>query len=206
MFEEKNTFAEKIIELRDKYNQGQEMIIKNNDLVDGLVVINQKVYEVEEMELVEGKLAMYMPSEFGQLDESLVESKYPNILRPQYIYSDKTTRVNITFTIDNKTIDSEEVEELKENLICLLTDLHPEYEIIDDEIIQAGDSSIATFGFTKSTLDGDIYQLLFLTSLNEKLLIGGFNCNVNVKDEWYPVLHQMIQTIRPINKDMNAGE
>ena len=199
MFEEKNTFAEKMIELREKKKQEQEMIISDNDIENGFVVINQKVYEVEEMKLVERKFAMFMPSEFGQLDESLVESKYPNILRPKYIYSDKTTRVNITFMIDDKTIDSEDVEELKENLICLLTDLHPEYEIIEEEIIQANDSSIATFGFTKATLDGELYQMFFITSLKEKLLIGGFNCNAQVKDEWYPVIHQMIHTIRPIN-------
>lgn len=199
MFEEKNTFAEKMIELREKKKQEQEMIISDNAIENGLVVINQKVYEVEEMKLVERKFAMFMPSEFGQLDESLVESKYPNILRPKYIYSDKTTRVNITFMIDDKTMDSEDVEELKENLICLLTDLHPEYEIIEEEIIQANDSSIATFGFTKATLDGELYQMFFITSLKEKLLIGGFNCNAQVKDEWYPVIHQMIHTIRPIN-------
>lgn len=199
MFEEKNTFAEKMIELREKKKQEQEMIISDNDIENGFVVINQKVYEVEEMKLVERKFAMFMPSEFGQLDESLVESKYPNILRPKYIYSDKTTRVNITFMIDDKTIDSEDVEELKENLICLLIDLHPEYEIIEEEIIQANESIIATFGFTKATLDGELYQMFFITSLKEKLLIGGFNCNAQVKDEWYPVIHQMIHTIRPIN-------
>ncbi|BCJ92693.1 hypothetical protein acsn021_02620 [Anaerocolumna cellulosilytica] len=199
MFIERTTVAEKIIELRNKRNQIQERVISEDDLDNGFVVINQKVYEIEEMALAEGKFTMSMPTEFGLLDESLAESKYPNLLRPQYIYSDKTTGVNITFTIDDKKIDAEEVEELKENLICILSDLHPEYEIIDEVIIHGDDLTIATFGFIKSTLDGELYQMIFLMSLNEKLLLGGFNCNAQVKEEWYPVIHQMVQTIRPIN-------
>jgi hypothetical protein len=199
MFPEKTTVAEKIIELRNKKSQSEDRMIWDDDLDKGYVVINQKVYEIEEMALAEGKFTMSMPLEFEYLDESLAESKYPNNLRPQYIYSDKTTCVNITFTVDDKMIDAEEVEELKENLICIMSDLHPEYEIIDELIIHGDDSTIATFGFTKSTLDGEIYQMIFLMSLNEKLLLGGFNCNAQVKDEWYSVIHQMIQTIRPIN-------
>ena len=206
MFEEKTTFAEKMIELRNKKSQEQVPKNEENDINNGIVIINQKIYEIEEMELADGKIFMNFPSEFVQLNEKLAESKYPYIIRPQYIYSDESTSVNITFTIDDKTVESEEIEELKEYLIGLLTNLHPEYEIIDEEVIQEDDLTIAMFGFTKTTLDGEIYQIIFLRKLNKRLLIGGFSCNAEVKDEWYPVIYQMIQTIRPMNKDRNSGE
>ncbi|WP_310604748.1 hypothetical protein [Anaerosporobacter sp.] len=206
MFKEKTTFAEKFIELRNKKAEQQAVQDTSNNIHQGMVVMNQRIYEIEEKEIADGRISMHMPSEFEPLEDNLAEAKYPHFMCPQYIYSDKTTSVTMTFTFDDKTMEEDEIHELKEQLIYILSDLHPECEILDDEMLQAEELDIELFSFAKPVMDGELYQLFSLMRWNEKLLLGGFNCDMQVKDSWYPVICQMLQTIRLINKDENIGE
>lgn len=205
MFEEKTTLAERMIELRDKKNQ-EEVLDINNDIFQEVFVIDQKIYEIEESTIADNRIKMYMPTDFGLLDEDLAESKFPNYMRPQYIYSDKTTEITMTFTFDEKDIEAEKLGELKESMINLLSDLHPEYEILEEETLQTEETEIELFGFAKSVIDGELFQVIFFMSWKGKLLLGGFSCSMDIKDEWYDILCQMLQTIRIADHEMGEDD
>lgn len=196
MFGEKETFAEKIVGLIKKEQQGIIETIDNLNIENGFIVIDYEMYELEHRELMDGICTMCMPKEFQRMEDKLAKAKYPNELRPEYIYSDKENAVDFTFTLDQRLVEATELVEIRDNILWLLVDMHPNYELEDVNVLAAEQKEIAFLSFVKPAFDGNIYQLLFFTEIKNRLLIGGFNCNEITKDQWRAVVKQMLQTLR----------
>lgn len=56
--------------------------------------------------------------------------------------------------------------------------------------------------FKSFSLAGPVYNLMFLSVLSGKLLLGAFNCPFDQREGWEPVIEAMAETI----KDRNKGE
>lgn len=57
-------------------------------------------------------------------------------------------------------------------------------EQLDSRIERINGSDLAVFEFTSQAMDTKVYNLMFLTELDGKLLIGTFNCTEASKKDW----------------------
>lgn len=195
--ESKKTYAEEIIK---KIKQAKEEDSKNiynieNDIHDGFVIVKYKKLEIEERELLDGQISMLMPKEFKIMEEELAEIKYPGEDKPDYIYTNEDTTVNLTFSIEEGEIDNEEIEEVKNILEKQMERLHPASKIEDSETIKVEEKNISHFSFDVPLIDGEVYNFMFFMELRGQLLMGTFNSNVYNKKEWKPLVKQMLKTI-----------
>jgi hypothetical protein len=195
MFKEKETTAEEIIELVRKSHVEDISGMKETDIDTGFIQIDYEMIELEQRKLLDGKISMCMPMNISQMEEEFAQHKYPLTLRPQYIFSNEELTVDFTFTLDQGIVE-EEIEDVRDDLLILLSNLHANYEVENEEVIRSDNLTIATFSFVKPTLDGEVFEYMFLTSIDGQLLIGGFNCNVLARDEWQPAVRQMLHTLR----------
>ncbi|WP_129599957.1 hypothetical protein [Anaerophilus nitritogenes] len=196
--EVKKTYAEEIIKkIKESKSEDSKNIynIKNN-IQDGFVIVKYKKLEIEERELLDGEILMFIPKEFEIMDEELAEIKYPGGDKPDYIYTNEDTTVNVTFSIEEGIINNEEIEEVKDILQKQMERLYPASKIEDSETIKVGEKSISYFSFDVPLLDGDVYNFMFFMEIKGQLLMGTFNSNVYQKKEWRPIIKQMIMTIK----------
>ncbi|SNS56539.1 hypothetical protein SAMN05446037_101325 [Anaerovirgula multivorans] len=196
--ENKITYAEEIIQKIKQINQKEEDIYNiENDINNGFVVVKYKKLDIEEKELLDGAITMLMPKEFQIMEEELAEIKYPGEDKPDYIYTNEDTTVNITFTIeDSGEIDNEEIEEVKDILAKQMQRLHPASKIEDSQTIQTGEKNISFFSYDLPLIDGDIYNLMFFMELKGQLLMGTFNCSIYQKKQYKPIIQQILMTIK----------
>ena len=58
------------------------------------------------------------------------------------------------------------------------------------------DRTLGYFSFQVPLIDGENYNLMFFTALQEGLLIGSFNCNAYEKKQWQPIIKQLLSTLK----------
>ncbi len=79
----------------------REETVKN--IKDGTVLVAGENIDFQEREVLQGKMWMWMPDGFGPLSKELARLKYPNENRPDVIYTNQETTVNITFSHKRET-------------------------------------------------------------------------------------------------------
>ncbi len=192
------TYAEQIIKKIKEVEAGEKEDYFNveNDINKGYIIVKYQKLELEEKEVMDGKLKMCLPKNFELMPEELVSIKYPDEDGPEYIYSDESSTVNITFSLEEGEVDASEVEEIRDITIKEIKRLYPANPIEDKALLQTEVGPIGTFSFQVPLVDDESYNLMFFMALSEGLLVGGFNCNGYDKKEWQPVVMQLLTTIK----------
>lgn len=199
--ENQKTYAEDIIQKIKESNQSDITNIHSieNDIHNGFIIVKYKKLEIEEKKILDGSLSMMLPSEFHIMDEDLAKAKYPDEDRPDYIYTNDDTTVNLTLSLDNNgEIDNEEVEEVKNLLAKQIKRLYPASKIEDSQTILASEKNISFFSFDIPLIDGNLYNLMFFLEHRKQLLMGSFNCSIYQKKQWKPLIRQMLMTLKDV--------
>lgn len=204
----RKTYAEEIMEKIKETEQAEKQDIYHieNDIHNGFIVVKYKKLDIVEKEPLDGAITMLMPAEFEIMEEALAEVKYPGEDKPDYIYTNEDTTVNLTFTLDDSgQLANEEVEEVKNVLAKQMQRLHPGSKIEDSQTIEAGEKNIGYFSFDIPLIDGNLYNVMFFMELGGQLLMGTFNCSIYQKKQWKPIIRQMLLTIRETRQPEGAN-
>lgn len=71
-----------------------------------------------------------------------------------------------------------------------------EVEILKTDKLKINGSEFVTIEFISNAIDTKIYNAMFITTLNGKLLLGTFNCTVNDLNKWKPISKKIISSIK----------
>jgi hypothetical protein len=202
----KRTYAEEIIKKkREAENEKSEDIYSmENHIKNGFVVVDYNRMNVKERLLLDGSISMCIPEEFEIMNQEQVQIKYPAEDRPQYVYTNDDTTVNLTFSIEEGEIGNEEIEEVRNLLSKQMQKLYPASKIEDLEVLEVQDKIIGCFSFEVPLVDGDVYNFMFFMALKNGLLMGTFNCSVFDKKQWSPILKQMLMTVKENENECKA--
>jgi hypothetical protein len=168
-----------------------------NSIGDGYAIIDGVRIPFSEREIIDGKLYMTMPTGFGLMPEELAEFKYPSKNRPHYIFTDDEGEINICITITPDKLEDESIEDAKKYLKNMILKVNPKSEIIRDFIVE-GSTRTGYFDFISTAIDSDIYNLVFIFTLEGQFILGTFNCLHLDMARWKDVADQMAGSIRVI--------
>lgn len=202
--EQQKTYAEEVIKKIKEASQPEPInpYAIENDIHNGYVIVKYKKLDIEEKKIMDGSLSMMLPSEFQIMDESLARAKYPDEDRPDYIYTNEDTTVNLTFSLDNSgVIHDDEVEEVKDILKNQIKRLYPGTKIEDSKPIKTDEKNVSYFFFEIPLIDGNLFQLMFFMEHKYQLIMGAFNCGIYQKKQWEPLILQMLKTLKEVKED-----
>lgn len=166
------------------------------DIKAGRVLVDGKNIIFREREVIKGKLWIWMPDEFGPLSKDLARLKYPNENRPDVIYTNKETTVNVTFSHKREKLKEGEEEEIRDYMKEVVRRVQPSSEMIEEGTVKSKEACLAWFDFVTPAIDADIYNLMFFSSLGGRLLIGSCNCLEADRGDWKELFLQMLGTAR----------
>jgi len=166
-----------------------------NDIKNGYVVIRDENIPFSEREIIEGRLYMTIPSDFGLMPPELARVKYPSENRPDIIFSDEEGAISINFSLTGDKLQNEDIEDAKDYLQQVVLKMNPSSRILTSEIIE-DETRIGYFDFISPAIDGEIYNLMFIFSLDGQFILGTFNCMDMDKAQWLEIAVQMIHSIR----------
>lgn len=202
--EQQKTYAEEVIKKIKEASQPEAInpYAIENDIHNGYVIVKYKKLDIEEKKIMDGSLSMMLPSEFQIMDESLARAKYPDEDRPDYIYTNEDTTVNLTFSLDNSgVIHDDEVEEVKDILKNQIKRLYPGTKMEDSKPIKTDEKNVSYFFFEIPLIDGNLFQLMFFMEHKNQLIMGAFNCGIYQKKQWKPLILQMLKTLKEVKED-----
>lgn len=172
-----------------------------NKITDGYVILEGEKYLYERKVIVEQGFSMLMPTDFVELPMEIARIKYPSAQRPDLIWSNEATTVNITFTHKEELLADEEAEEVRDLMKTILLRTNPGLKEVVCETEMVEEKPIAYMEFISPALDADVYNLMFFFSLQERLLMGSLNCLLPEKGDWRELFVQMLQSIEFVKEE-----
>lgn len=198
MAEKEEFFDEKILEYRRRARKE-----KYSTLETGMYIKDELV-QFERITLFKGKMSIMMPVSFVDLPSNLAKIKYISEQRPQIIKTSLDTTVNLGFSMPDLEVYPEHIEELCKQTKSALKQINPAIVFYEGQV--ESDLPLGWFEFKSYGIDSNVYNLMFMTIVDKKLLHGIFNCNYNDAIEWRDAARQMMRTIKDVSKEgKNAG-
>lgn len=169
---------------------------RNQDIQKGSVFADGQELRFQEREILKGLLWMWLPDTFSPLDRELARVKYPNENRPDYIWSNPQTTVNVSLTHRQETLEPGQTGEVRDYMGQMIENLYPSGSILDKGMLQGGEHETAWMDFVTPALDTRIYNLMFFMPLKGRLLMGSCNCLAHEQEDWKGLFVQMLSSIR----------
>ena len=144
--------------------------------------------------LYNNKLRLSVPDYFTEMSSAMKHSKYPRGNSPDVVYTDEDGAVNVALNYTAAAMLDNDIATMQNRLLQQLQaansiDLTTRTETING-------SEFAVFEFMSQAIDTRVYNLMFLTELDGRMLLGTFNCTEALKGEWQPRAKEILASVQ----------
>lgn len=158
------------------------------------VLIGEETVPFEKFDLDEIPVSIYMPKNFEKMSNLSIKLKYPSLYPPNIIYTSPDETINFLFSIIDTPFSKNEIEERSNEYRNLIKKMNPTYTFYEKNLMEREYLQIGWFDYTSIAIDSDIYNWLYLTDLDDKLFLGGFNCISTERRMWSTLLIDIMST------------
>ena len=183
---------EKVIKARNEAKKDKYYTI------DYELTINGNVLSFSKKELFNSLFSIVLPDQFIIMDSEVAKTKYPSEFRPKLIYTNENGDVNFTFSYLDSALHASQINTMIEDLQAIQKRLNPANVFLETGSIKSVNRNVGFFTFRSYCFDDDIYNTMFITNINDLLLLGSFNCMYSQRYSWEPLVKQMIATINDL--------
>jgi len=160
------------------------------------IIIDDKKVKVIDQSLLDGKVSIRMPNLFSMMSREIASLKYPSERRPNLIYTDESSTINLAFNLTPHRLKEEGVVAFQENMIDILEQAQPSADWLDTDVLTIDEKTVAFLEIITPAIDGDIFNLMFFTSIEGLALIGTFNCLEDDLETWRPIARAMMESLQ----------
>jgi len=173
--------------------------LKHTTLETGIYV-NDELITFTKIDIPDSEISMYLPEQFIVMPDLVKEMKYPSHNAPDFIVTSLDSMVNFAFNILPVVLDVGDTKEMSKQFQNAICNINPALKIknkISDITTEKG-NEMGWFDFKGFTLDGQIYNRMYVVKMKKTVLHGIFNCPVQYQDEWERVVEQCFLSIEEI--------
>lgn len=151
--------------------------------------------ELEKKKIFDDKVEILLPREFGIMPEKMLKLKYPSQNRPTLVYSDENGAVNIAFNHTSSNATQGQLESYKTYFISTFKSVYPTAVWEEDGIKEINGRKVGFIKVTTPAIDTKVFNFLFFTDFEGRLLICTFNCTVEKKSEWIAAADKIFNSL-----------
>lgn len=178
-----------------EFQQEDSKTIQQVDLHQDFVRINNQDVPVISQAVLDNKMLVRLPSIFSIMPEELASLKYPSERRPNLIYTDDTSMINLALNMTDYHLTEAEVEEFQDYMVEVLEQAHPSAKWLETGMMEIQDKNIGFIEVMTPAIDGTIFNLMFFAALDGQTLIGTFNCMEEEYENWRPIAKSIVETL-----------
>jgi len=149
-----------------------------------------------DIKLFRERMTIALPEKFKDMPEYVARKKYPSKYRPPIILTSEDTLVNYLFNLVEVPLPKSELYNVAKGLYNSLKRTQAMGKFGEINIADRVKGQIAWFPYDTQTVDADLFQIVYLTDIDGKLMYGGFNCLADQKDVWFDNALYSITSIR----------
>jgi len=178
--------------------------------------------EMEQRAFFDERFFIYMPKYFQEMNISHIKAKYPNENRPKLLFTNSTDTINIginTIIDEEEKFIEEDVTEFRDIMMESFFATSPSSKMLDKGDFKKEDKPlVAYYCFDSYAIGGLMYNLIFVTLLDEAILIVSMNCAMKDIEKnkllFYGIMHTAHEEsksvadtpLQPTNKNDTGGQ
>jgi hypothetical protein len=146
--------------------------------------------------VLSGKVKMEVPKELRPMDAEMFELKYP-LENPSttIAYSDEDATVTLLISPRQEKATQADLPKYQQMLYESFG-RNPSIDFKKSEIRKINGRDFIVIEMTTPAADTRVYNLMFVTSSEGRLLMGTFNCTVDKVKEWQPIAEQILSSVK----------
>ncbi len=152
--------------------------------------------DMETKSLLNDKLELKMPKDFDRMSEELMKLKYPSERRPTLVYSNESGGINVAINLTQNQANQQMIPAYKDNFVQTFKNLYPSAEWKDSDVKTINGKKVGYLELVTPAIDTEIYNLIFFTDLDGKLLLCTFNCTKESIVEWTPAAKEIMNSMK----------
>ena len=152
--------------------------------------------ELELKLLLNDKVELKIPKDFQIMSEEMMALKYPSERRPTLIYTDESGGINVALNLTANKANQDMIPAYHNNFMNAFKNLYPSADWKDNGIKEINGKQLGYLEFVTPAIDTEIYNLMFFTDMDGQLLLCTFNCTVKSMDDWTPVAHEIMNSLK----------
>ncbi|UIO41946.1 hypothetical protein LOY85_24630 [Brevibacillus brevis] len=152
--------------------------------------------KLEAKKVLNDKVEILIPKGFTVMSEEMAKVKYPTENRPSLIYTDEKGSINIAFSHTETPVQDSLLKDLKDPMKQAFTNAYKDATWYRDEVIQINGKNVGVFEMLTPGVDTKIYNLIFFTELDGKVLMTTFNCTEAQMEEWKPLAQEILMSYK----------
>lgn len=156
----------------------------------------------EKVKLFRKQMEILLPKGFKDMPDYIAKKKYPSKHRPPVILMNEDNRVNFTFHLMDMALAESQLKKAAEGFVKSMKQVYTNAKFQDLQYDERNDGSrIAWLSYESMAIDADIFNMMFITSLEGKMLYGSFNCIRGMQNEWEETAVYCIRTIKRLEEE-----
>ncbi|MFF0829142.1 hypothetical protein ACFYU8_20880 [Brevibacillus sp. NPDC003359] len=160
---------------------------------DSAATTNDKL---EAKKVLNDKVEILIPKGFTVMSDEMAKEKYPMENRPSLIYTDEKGTINIAFSHTETPIQDSLLKDMKDPMKQAFSNMYQDATWYRDEVIQINGKNVGVFELLTPAADTKIYNLIFFTELDGKMLMTTFNCTEAQMEEWKPLAQEILMSYK----------
>ncbi|RUT46557.1 hypothetical protein EJP82_11965 [Paenibacillus anaericanus] len=152
-------------------------------------------FELQQVELFPNEMKINIPRDFEIMTDEMAELKYPNGNRPSPIYTNNEGSVNVAFNYTSTELTDKELKDYLKNMKSMFENLYPSATWYESKMVEINNKKVGYLELLTPAIDTQVYNLIFLAEMNNRLLLVNFNCTESEMTEWIPTAKEIMYSL-----------
>jgi len=152
--------------------------------------------ELEVKSLLDDQLELKVPKAFEIMSEEMMDIKYPTNRRPTLVFTNESGSINVALNLTANPANQDLITPYKDNFIKTFQATYPTAKWKDSGVTEIHGKKVGFLKLITPAVDTKIYNLIFFTDLNDKLLLCTFNCTEKEIEEWKDTGDEILNSLK----------
>ena len=139
---------------------------------------------MQKVKFFDKKLELTIPALFTQMNKEDIQKRFSRGTSPDIVYSDKKGSPSISISLKNNKISQKTIAEYVDLIEKSITTPLPQAKTIEKGKKVINERNVGYIILVTPSANGEIYNYMFFTDFDNKLLICNFSCMNSDLDKW----------------------
>lgn len=184
-------YDEELLELKNELERKKYVTLETG------IYVGEELITFVRIPLPDSQIYLFLPDQFVVMPEVVKNIKYPSKDAPDYIITSLDGQVNFCFNL--LEVQDGAVKDMSRQFQDALQNINPSVIIKNQTDTNTNQgNAMSWFGYKGYLLDGQSYNRIYLVKMRKSVLHGIFNCQLQDKQKWEPVVDQMFAAIEEV--------
>lgn len=158
--------------------------------------INKKDMPWQKITCLNGKICLHIPKHWKSPAEERVSKRFPYYQKPQEVFMSPEGSQIFTVNLLDKPLKEKEIYSAIWEIQRLINWIYPE-SIQDSSIrMKTKIGTAGWFSFLTGGIEGDLFHMMFVMSIQEKMLFGSYHFSEEEKREERKIFKKIVEALR----------